>query len=139
ACHKALTMYPRASEAFAGKAHAALQKLDIKDAEQFAERALKINPHLPEALGVRADVHLATGDVTKALRELDEARKINPRDEANLGRVAACLLLQHKSDDLQKLSREVERHDPKAGVFYATLAERLEERRWYGDAETYYK
>src|SRR5260370_38460 len=40
---KALTINPNAAEALDGKGIAALQKFEIKDAEQFAEQALKIN------------------------------------------------------------------------------------------------
>lgn len=136
---KALKINPKAAEALVGKGVTALQKFDIKDAEQFAEQALKINPHLLEALNLRADVHLASGDVAKALGELDQARKINPRDEAVLGRVAACLHLQRKREELDKLVKEVEEHDPKPGMFYYYLAEQLDDRRRYDDAEAYYK
>jgi len=136
---KALTINPNAAEALIGKGSAALQKYEIKEAEQLAERALKINPHLPEALRLRADVHLAAGDVKSAMQELAEARKVNPHDENTLGRVAACLLLQRKSQEFQALAAEVEKVDPKAGVFYFELGQRLEERRWFDDAEKYYQ
>src|SRR5207302_6881988 len=70
ALDKALTINPRAAEALVGKGVAALQRLEIQDAERFAERALKINPKLPEALRLRADVHLTIGNIDKALKEL---------------------------------------------------------------------
>ncbi len=136
---KALKINPRAAEALAGKGSSALQRYEIKDAEQFAERALKINPHLPEALRLKADVFLAGGDSTAALAELEKARKVNPRDEQTLGRIAACLFLQHKAAEVTALAAEVARHNPRAGVFYFELAERLDERRQYDAAEKYYK
>lgn len=139
ALDKALKINPHAAEPLVGKGIAALQKYEVKDAEQFAERALKINSNLPEALRLRADLHLATGDVAAAVKTLDQARKINPRDESTLGRVAACLFLQRKNAELDALIKEVEKHDPKAGVFYFELAERLEERRHFDAAEKYYK
>ncbi len=136
---KALTINPNAAEALVGKGRAALQKYEIKDAERFADRALRINPNLPEALQLRADLHLATGNVAKAVAELERARQVNPRDEATQGRIATCLFLQHKNDELQKLIQEVEGRDPKAGLFYLTLAKQLEERRRYDQAEKYYR
>src|SRR5262249_26046805 len=41
---KALKINSRAAEALVGKANAHLQRLDLKEAEQFADEALKINP-----------------------------------------------------------------------------------------------
>jgi tetratricopeptide (TPR) repeat protein len=136
---KVLTINPNAAEALVGKGMAALQKYEIKDAEQFAERALKINPRLVEALNLQADVHLAAGDAAKALAELDKARQVNPRDETVLGRVAACLFLQNKAEDLRKLVQEVEGRDPTPGLFYYHFAEQLDERRRFDEAEKYFK
>ena len=136
---KALAINPRAAVALVGKGLAALQKFETKDAEQFAEQALAINPNLPEALGLRADVYLMVGDFRAAARRLDHARTVNPRDERTLGRVAACLYLVHDQRGFDVLEQEVGRHDPKPGLFYYELAERLEERRQFEAAEKYYK
>lgn len=136
---KALTINPRSPEALVGKGLAALQGYELKNAEQFAERALKINPRHPEALQLRADIHLAAGDVDKALRELRAAQQVNPRDEATLGRIAACFFLQHKTDEFQKLVKEVEQYDAKPGFFYYVVAEALNERRRFFEAEELYK
>jgi tetratricopeptide (TPR) repeat protein len=136
---KALAINPSAAEALAGKGVAALIKLEIKDAENFAERALKINPNLPEALRLRADVHLAVGDAAAAMKELETARKVNPRDERTLARVAACLRLQKKNDAFDAVVKEVEQHDAKPALFFFELGERLEERRRYDEAEAHYK
>jgi tetratricopeptide (TPR) repeat protein len=138
AFEKALTLNPTAAEALVAKGIAALMQLEIKDAESLAERALKINPSLPEALRLRADIHLASGDPKSALRELDEARKVNPRDERTLARVAACLYVQHKKDDLAALTKEVEKYDSKPALFCYELAERLEERRYFDEAEKFF-
>jgi tetratricopeptide (TPR) repeat protein len=136
---KALKINPHAAEPWIGKGIAALQKLEIKDAEQAARQALSFNPRLPEALQLRADVHLATGDLAAAVAELEKALKVNPRDEATLGRLAACFVLQHRDADFAALAKEVEQHDAKPGPFYHELAERLEERRFFDSAEKYYK
>jgi tetratricopeptide (TPR) repeat protein len=130
-----LKVNPSAAEALAAKGVLALSKLEIKDAERFAEQALNINPKLPEALRLRADVHLASEDAVAALKELEQARKINPRDERTLGRIAACLTLQRKNEELATLTKEVERFDPKPASFYFAMGERLEERRYYDEAE----
>jgi tetratricopeptide (TPR) repeat protein len=136
---KALAINPNAALALVGKGIIAAQEFEFRDAERFAEQALKINVNLPEALRLRADVHLAGGNVAGALKELESARKINPRDEATLARVAACLRLQHKQADEAALVKEVEQHDPKPGVFWYELGDRLEDRRHFDEAETCYK
>jgi tetratricopeptide (TPR) repeat protein len=139
AFEKALTVNPQAAEAHVGKGLIALQKYEIKQAEELAARALEINPNLPDGLRLRADVHLASGDLPTAIADLEKARGINPRDERTLGRLAACRLLERKQADFDALAAEVSKHNPRPGVFYFELAERLEERRRYGDAEKYYR
>jgi tetratricopeptide (TPR) repeat protein len=136
---KALTINPRAALAFVGKGLAALQKYETKDAEQFAERALAINPNLPEALRLRADLYLVMGDLQAAARALDHARAVNPRDERTLGRIGACFYLRHEQRAFDLLEKEVGQQDPKPGLFYHELADRLEERRQFEAAEKYYK
>jgi tetratricopeptide (TPR) repeat protein len=136
---KSLTINPNAPEPYLGKALAAIEKLELTEAEDHVQRALKSNPHHPEALRLRADLHIIAGDYPAALKELDAARKVNPRDEQTLGRVAACLLLQRKNADFDALVLEVTKNDPVPAVFYHELGERLEERRHYEDAEKYYK
>jgi tetratricopeptide (TPR) repeat protein len=136
---KALTINANAAEPLVGKGIAALQKLDLKEAERMAEHALRINPHLPEALRLRADVHLAGGDIRAALKELERARKVNPRDEETLGQIAACYTLQRKQVDVDALTKDVEKHDQKPGIFHHALGERLEARRHYYDAEKQYQ
>jgi tetratricopeptide (TPR) repeat protein len=135
----ALKINPSAAEVLAAKGFLALTKLEIKEAERFAEQALNINPKLPEALQLRADVHLATEDAAAALKELELARKVNPRDERTLGRIAACLSLQKKKDELADLKKQIEQFDSKPAAFYFAMGERLEERRHYEDAEKCYQ
>ncbi|HTU88807.1 MAG TPA: tetratricopeptide repeat protein [Gemmataceae bacterium] len=131
----ALKVNVSAAEAIAAKGMLALTKMEIKEAERFAEQVLNINPKLPEALRLRADVHLATENTAAALKELETARKVNPRDERTLGRMAACLVLQKKKDELAALTKEVEKFDPKPAAFYFAMGERLDERRYFDEAE----
>lgn len=135
---KALKINPSAAEPHVGKGIAALHKMEFKEAEEAATRALKVNPNLPEALRLQADVRLATGDIKSALADLEKARKVNPRDEETLGRIAACHFLQRKDADFEALVKEVEKHDLKPATFYFELAERLEERRRFNEAEKFF-
>jgi cellulose synthase operon protein C len=139
AFEKALVINPSAAEAMVGKGQAALDKFEMKEAETQAERALKVNPRLPEALRLRADIYLISGDWPSAMRELETAQKVNPRDEDTLGRIGACLYLQHKEGEFKKLADAVAKFDPKPGVFNLRLAEVLDNRRWFGDAEKFYR
>jgi tetratricopeptide (TPR) repeat protein len=136
---RALTINPRAAEVLAAKGDAALQHFEIKDAENLAEQALVINPRLPEGLRLRADIALMAGNIKGALKDLAAARAVNPRSESTLARLAACYYLEHKDAELAELCRDVEKHDSKAGPFYDQLAERIEERKRYDDAEKYFR
>ncbi|HEX4589530.1 MAG TPA: tetratricopeptide repeat protein, partial [Gemmataceae bacterium] len=136
---KALKMNPRSAEALVGKGRAALQQLELKDAEDFADKALAINPRLPAALHLIADVHFVSGEPEAALKRLDEAKVVNPIDEDTLGRVAACLFVLKRPSDFDALCAAAEKQNPKAGRFYFELAERLDDRRLFTEAEKYYR
>ena len=139
ALDKALSINPNAAEVLVGKGTSALQRFEVRDAEQFAERALRINPHLLEALTLRADVYWTENDTAAARKILDQARALNPRDEKILGKIAACMVLQKQNKDFDSLVAEVTKADPKPGVFYFYLAESLDDRKHYVEAEGYYK
>jgi Flp pilus assembly protein TadD len=136
---KALTINPRAAEALVGKGRAALQQLELKDAEEFASKALVINPRLPAALRLIADVHFDSGENEAALQRLEEAKAVNPADESTLGRVAACMFVMKRQADFDALCAAVEKQNPKAGRFYFELAERLDDRRLFTEAEKFYR
>jgi tetratricopeptide (TPR) repeat protein len=139
AYERALAINPQAAEVYAAKGEASLQSLEIKDAALYAEEALRINPRLLEALRLQADLNLFEGDAVAALKVLAKAQEVNPRDEATLARVAVCLRLQKKTDAFAELLRRVDKLDAKAGVFYYELADRLEERKFYDEAEKYFR
>ncbi|HVS34675.1 MAG TPA: tetratricopeptide repeat protein, partial [Gemmataceae bacterium] len=139
AYEKALAVNPRAAEALVGKGEAALQKLEIKQADGFADKALKINPRLPHALLLKADVQLTSGDIGGALESAGKALAVNPRDEEALACQAACYKALHKQPDYDGVVKTVEQNDSKPAVFWYELGDRLEERRFYDDAEACYK
>ena len=118
----------------------ALQQFETKDAETHADQALKINPRLtvgPAAEGRRP--------APRRRRRRPPAscwtgpRRSNPRDEPTLARLAACARVQNKPDEVKAIIAEVEKFNPKPGVFYHELASSLEDRKIYGDAEVYFK
>jgi len=130
---------PKAAEAFVGKGAISLQQFETKDAENFADQALKINPRLPSALRLKADVLLLAGEVPAAQKLLEQAKQINVRDEATLGRLAACARILKKPDEVKAIIAEVEKFNPKPGLFYHELASSLEDRKIYSDAEIYFR
>jgi cellulose synthase operon protein C len=134
-----LKINPKAAEAFVGKGAIALQQFETKDAENFADQALKINPRLPSALRLKADVLILAGELETAKSLLSRAREVNPRDEPTLARLAACARIQNRLDDVKAIIAEVEKANPKPGIFYHELGSSLEDRKIYGDAETYFK
>jgi cellulose synthase operon protein C len=139
ALDKVLAINPRAAEAMVSKGVAALERFDLEDAEQLAERALKVNPRLTSALRLQTDILLIAGAYADALKVLEKATAVNPREEATLARIAACHLLQGKEADFKTVVDEVRKYNSKCGLFYAELAEKLDERKWYPEAEKFYK
>jgi tetratricopeptide (TPR) repeat protein len=135
---KALKINPKAAEALVGKGEAALQGLELKQANSFADQALKINPRLPMALRLKADVHLASGELSEAKKVLQQALEVNPREELTLGRFAACCFVLKQEAEVNKLIAEVQKFNPKPAQFYHELASCLEDRRLYPDAEKFF-
>ncbi len=139
AFNKALAINERAADVLAARGQTALQRMELPEADLMAKRALKVNPHLTAALRLRADVLLSAGDVPAALKFLEQALAVNPREESTLARVAACQLLQGKEREFAAVVAKAEKQTLKPSAFYGDLAERLEGRRRFGDAEKYYR
>jgi cellulose synthase operon protein C len=139
ALDKVLALNPRAAEAMVARGSAALDRFDIAEAELLAERALKVNPKLTSALRLQADIHVVAGAEADALKVLERALTVNPREEATLARIAACYLFQGKGADFKAVLQRVQRQNPKCGQFYSELAVRLDQRKWYPEAEKFYK
>src|SRR3712207_7541960 len=57
-----------------------------------------------------------------SLRELETARAVNPRDERTLARVAACLHLARKQDELAALVQEVDRKSTRLNSSHANIS-----------------
>jgi cellulose synthase operon protein C len=136
---KALAINPRAAEVLVAKGTAALERFDIADAEQFAGQALQINPHLTAALRLRADIFLAGSAYDEARKLLVQAQAVNPREEETLARIAACSFLQDQDADFQAVLTQVQKQNPKAGLFYAQLGQQLDDRKRYPEAEKFYR
>ncbi|MBX9792084.1 MAG: tetratricopeptide repeat protein [Pirellulales bacterium] len=148
----ALKLNPRAAEVYAAIAELALQRFDFDQAKPAIARALEINPNCLAARRAKADLLLANFEVAEAVQALEDARRLNPLDEETLGRLATAYLIadgvpqiadgEHPDLDATlaesragKLLAEVNARNPHAGVFYFTLATRLEERRQFPLAE----
>src|SRR5262245_17572770 len=136
---KVLKINPRAAEALVGKAVAAVQKFETKEAEELADKALKINPKLIAAILVKVDLLVLAGDLKPARTLVDEALKANPRDERALARLGALHHLQREQGELDKLIAEITKFNAKPSRFYFELAETLENRRLFTQAESYFK
>ena len=136
---KALAINPRAADVLVAKGVAALQRYELDAARQLADEALRINPHLASALRLRADVYLSAGADEEAFKLLAMALDVNPRDEATLARIAACHLLKGRDAEFQGVVSEALKQNSKAGFFFCELAEKLEDRKRYPEAEQYYK
>jgi tetratricopeptide (TPR) repeat protein len=136
---KVLALNPRAAPAIVSKGTAALDRFDIDEAEQMAAKALKINPRLTSALRLQADILIIAGADADALKVLEQATAVNPREEATLARVAACQLLLGNDDEFKAAVDKATKQDPKCGLFYAELAAKLDQRKWYPQAEKFYK
>jgi tetratricopeptide (TPR) repeat protein len=135
----ALKINPRAAEALVGKGQVYLQRYDLSAADRQADSALKVNPNHPPALRLKADVLLIAGEYAAAARLLEAAAAINPHDEHTLGRLAGCHHLLKNPDAAAAVVKQVETFDSKPAVFHADLAQCLEDRRRYADAEAHYR
>src|SRR5262249_8364101 len=84
-------------------------------------------------------VYLFGGETQKAVDDLTAARKINSRDELTLARLASIYHTQKRETEYKAIVKEVESFNAKPAVFYYELAERLEQRRFYHEAEKFFQ
>lgn len=135
---KALEINPKAVEALVGKGQAAMQKFEVKDAEQFADDALKINPKHVGALLLKADAALTAGDVAVAEKLLTTAKGINPRHAPTLGKLAGTYTLLGKPDAAASVTKEAETIDKRPAAFYTELGAVYDDRKRYKSAKECY-
>lgn len=161
--HRALAINPRATEVLVALGYAALQRREMDEANDFAERALKINSSLVSAIQLKADLELYDGHIGAALKLLAHARQINPNDQGSLARVAACYLFEDglpqdavlssllanldaindvkldKTTRFTALVVELAKRNPHPGDFLTVLGGVLESRRKFFTAESVYR
>ncbi len=135
----ALKINPNASAALLGKGLAALQKYDLKEAETFADEALKLHPKNRDALRLKADILFMGGDYSQAEKQLLTALDINSRDAITLGKLAGCYFIQRKTEQFEAIVKKATGYDSLPARFYFELAEYLEDRKLYAQAEGYLK
>jgi tetratricopeptide (TPR) repeat protein len=134
----ALKINPKAVDPLVGKAQAALVKYDLKEAESLVEKALARNPKHPGALRVKAELQMMASDYAGATESLQAAQVTNPRDPRTLGRLAAAYLFVDRKRDAEAMMKD-RAIDAKPGVFFYELAQALDERKRYAEAEAHYK
>lgn len=139
ALDRALKINPSAADVLTAKGLAAMQRLETKEAELYAEQALKINPSLTEALRLKADLRLFAGEYEEALKDLEKARAVNPREETTLALFAAAHFLRRDDKALETIIKQVEEQSAAPAIFWFELADNLDRRRFFGDAEKYFK
>ena len=132
---RALRINPAAAEVIVTLGQADLQGYKLAAGRKKAERALEINPHLAAAQVLLADLNISD---ERFLDARDNARKAvaeNPRDEDGLSRLAASARLLVDPLGAQAVESVALANNPRPATFYASLAERLSDRRKYHSAE----
>jgi tetratricopeptide (TPR) repeat protein len=146
----ALEINPRAAEVHAAMAELAMEDFHLEQAEASLQRAGEINPNLPDVWRIKADVAWLNDDTDESLRLLREKLlPLNPRDEATLGRIAACYMVRApmkgnadgRTDSRQfdDLVADVLKRNPHCGEFCTELADMLQARHKHAAAEKYFR
>jgi tetratricopeptide (TPR) repeat protein len=132
---RAQQINPLAPEILVTLGQADLQGYRLAAGRSKAERALAINPHYGPAYVLVADLNISDERFLDARKAAEKAVAENPRDEDALARLASsCRLLVDPAGasgaELAALS-----NSPRPATFYASLGERLADRRKYESAE----
>jgi tetratricopeptide (TPR) repeat protein len=136
----ALVINPRAADVLVGKGRLAMQSFTLAEAEALARRALEINPKHVEAQLLLADIAWIAGEFSIVEELLQQARAIRPRSESILARLAALEFIRSSGSDAEPaLAAEVKKWNPKPGRFYFELAQKLDERKRFLAARTFYQ
>jgi tetratricopeptide (TPR) repeat protein len=134
---QALAKNPNAVEALVALGEAMLAEYDFIDGNAFVDQALAVNGNHPGALRLKADLLLADGKTDQALAYLERAHEVNPASEETLARWAAYFHLKGQPHDAERFEQQVLKVNPRPGIFYFQLAERLEKRQRFDPAERY--
>jgi tetratricopeptide (TPR) repeat protein len=132
---RAQQINPLSPEVLVTLGQADLQGYRLGAGRAKAERALAVNPHFGPAFVLLADLNISDERFTDAKAAARKAVAESPRDEEALGRLAAsCRLLV---DPVGATAAELAALaiNPRPATFYASLGERLADRRKYHSAE----
>ncbi len=112
-----------------------LQGYKLAAGRKRAETALEVNPHYGPAHVLLADLNISDEKFTEALDAAKKAVTENPRDEDALGRLAAAYRLLVDPVGASAAEAVALSYNPKPSQFFASLGERLADRRKYHSAE----
>jgi tetratricopeptide (TPR) repeat protein len=133
--NKALAINPHSPEALITLARADLEGYKLANARKKAERALEINPKFVPAMVLIADVNISDERFPEARDAARKAVAENPKDEESLARLAATARLLVDPATAIAAEAAALASNPRPATFYASLAERLSDRRKYRSAE----
>ncbi len=132
---RSMKINPSAPEVLVTLGQADLQGFKLASGRTKAERALEVNPHYIPALVLLADLNISDEKFADALAAARKAVAENPKDEDALARLAASYRLLVKPNEAATVEAFALENNPKPVQFYATLGERLADRRKYPSAE----
>lgn len=136
---EALKKNPNAVPALVALGRAAHDEYDFADGHLHADQALAVNPRHCDALRLKADLLLADGKTDEALAFLERARQVNAASEETGARLVAHRLLKGDATDANRIEKQVLAVNPRPGLFYFHVAERLEKRQRFDAAQQYFK
>ena len=132
---KALTINPLSAEVLVTLGQADLQGYKLASGKAKADRALEVNPNLLAAHVLRADLLMTDERFAEARDAARKAVAINPKDEEALARMAATARLLVDPAGVWAAEAAALAINPRPADFYASLGDRLADRRKYHSAE----
>jgi cellulose synthase operon protein C len=132
---RAQQINPLAPEVLVTLGRADLEGYRLAAGRSKAERALEVNPHYAPAYVLLADLNISDERFDDAKAAAQKAMAENPRDEDSLGRLAASCRLLVDPVGAAAAEQAALAKNPRPATFYASLGERLFDRRKYHSAE----
>ncbi|CAN5907588.1 hypothetical protein BH23PLA1_BH23PLA1_31560 [soil metagenome] len=133
--NRALLINPNAAEVLVTLGLADLEGYQLSEGRKKAEDALEINPRYAPAYILLADLNISDERFGDALEAARKAVELNPKDEEALGRLSASQRLLVNPLGAALAEAVARGNNPKPATFYASLGERLADRRKYHSAE----